>query len=134
MNTNETILGIVTDLESYKASRAALDEMIAAKETALLSYVNTKDEGAAKTIIGDVEITVTGRINRKLDIDEFDKIKEDLPASYAKKVVKYKPSLDLRTLRAMQEHDADAYGMMARCITATPGKPAIKIELHGEEE
>jgi len=42
---------------------------------------------------------------------------------------KWSADIDLKTLRALQLANPDAYAQAARYITATPAKPAVKVEL-----
>ena len=102
-------------------------------ERDLLDLIQTKQEGTTTTTAGPVTVSVTGKITRKVDLALFREISDELPPSY-KNVVEIAQTgkLDLKTMRSMREHDRDAFGIFARCLTETPARPQIKIKLDKE--
>jgi len=109
-------------LEQVKARIADL-------ESSLLELLPAAaPEGTNATILGDMKIEVTNKINRTLDADGLDETLAELPPSY-QDVVRYKPALNLKRMRELQAHEGDAYGILSKHITAKPGKSTIKITI-----
>lgn len=118
-NISERFLEIKEIEIELKAERETI-------ESALIDWLGAKEEGAKVHTIGDYKITITGRMTRSVDADVWDdvygKIPEDLRA-----VVNWKPSLDLRGLRYIQENEPEVYKVLAKAITVKPAKTSVTI-------
>ena len=55
-------------------------------------------------------------------------IANDIPEAIAKRVFRWKPELDLRELRYVQQNEVELYGVIAQCITMKSAKPSITVE------
>lgn len=95
-------------------------------EMMIVDYYGCKDEGSQTHKEGDFKVTITGKVNRTLDAAAWDSVADKVPANLSP--VAYKPSLDLKGLRYLQQNEPEVYRIVAEAITAKPGKPSIKVE------
>ena len=103
--------------EQIKQERLNLEKQILVK-------VNNQKLECAKTVsTNHFKVSVTNKLNRKLDHDKYLEISEDLPE--ALKFVKYKPEIDLKKLRSLEAIDPK---IISECITTKPYKPSITIK------
>ncbi len=101
-------------------------------EEKMLPLLETKEEGSKTTITAfDRKITVTQRIDRKLDSKELMKVRADIPADLLP--LRISEVIDLVRLRYLQNNEPDTYRLIARAIVSKPGKPHIKVETSDEE-
>lgn len=112
-------------LEAKAREEKAREDRIAAEEQ-IVSQLGCKEEGSQSHKLDGYKVTVTGKINRTLDAAAWDSVADKVPANLSP--VKYKPSLDTRGLKYLQQNEPDIYRIVAEAITAKPGKPAIKVE------
>jgi hypothetical protein len=115
-----------TARSNYEAAKAALD--LAEKE--ICSSIRHKREGVTSHDIDGYKITITGRINRKIDGIIWEVIKEKIPENL--RPIKYKPEIDLKGLRYLIDSEPEVYQVFSECLTATPGKPSLSITKKGE--
>ena len=95
-------------------------------EAAIVEAHGCKDEGSQTYKPDGYKVTITGKINRTLDPASWDSVAGKIPPHLSP--VKYKPTLDTRGLKYLQQNEPDLYRIVAEAITAKPGKPAIKVE------
>lgn len=112
-------------LEAKAREEKAREDRIAAEEK-IVSQLGCKEEGSQSHKLDGYNVTVTGKINRTLDAAAWDSVSDKVPANLSP--VKYKPALDTRGLKYLQQNEPDIYRIVAEAITAKPGKPAIKVE------
>lgn len=121
-----------TLIRKFEEAKAKEDEWKQARmkaEELLLQLLPKKDEGSVTTEACGYKVTTSRTVRRDVDLDEWLALADDLPPSY-RTVVRLDTvgKLDTKMMRAMQQHDPDAYGILARCLTAKPGKYTIKIK------
>ena len=103
------------------AARVEVEEQIAA-------LVNVPEEGSAKTETDYYKMTVTGTMRRTVDEAALSALRDQIPDAIRNRVFRYKPSLDLKELRYVQNNEPDIYTTLAQVITAKPGNPTFKVE------
>ena len=94
-------------------------------EDALIDQLGKRDEGSQTHDLGGFKVTVTGVINRSLDKEVWERIKEKIPEE--KRPVVYEPKLDVTGIKWLQINDPDTYRIIAQALTVKPGKTNIKI-------
>lgn len=70
------------------------------------------------------KVTIKQPVNRTVDWNEFGRLSADM--EHPPMVMK--PSLDVKGLKWMEEHDPDNYRKLSRAITAKPGRVAVSIK------
>lgn len=131
----EEIIKISSRLLEIKKLEASIKCEREIIELALIDWLGVKEEGAQTHDIGDYKITITSKLTRTLDGDKWDEIKAGLPEQY-RLIVDWKPSLDLKGLRWVQENEPDIYKKVAQAVTIKPAKTSVVVKslINQEEE
>ena len=114
--------------KAWLHTKAAEDEAKARRieiEEALIDQLGKREEGSQTHDLGGFKVTVTGVINRSLDKEVWERIKEKIPEE--KRPVTYEPKLDVTGVKWLQTNDPDAYRIVAQALIVKPGKTNIKI-------
>lgn len=82
-----------------------------------------RDEGSCTVNTGIHKISVTKKLNRKLDTERWEEIAGDFPLEASPVRTKYE--LDLPKMRALSP---DLYEMFSDCLTTKPAKPYVTVE------
>ena len=108
-------------LEAKEAERIAKDNRLEL-ERQILEKSSLKLEGSASQIVGPFKLTTTGKLTRTLNHEAY--LSLGLPENLS--FVDYKPSINLKRLRAIEMVDP---ALAATCITMKPGKTSVKVEV-----
>ena len=92
-------------------------------EDELIALLGAKEEGSETHDVEDFKIAITGRLNRKVDWDVFDKL--GIPTEV--QPVKVKRELDLKGLRYLEENDTAIYKKLAKALTVEPAKTSVTV-------
>lgn len=111
-------------LESKAAEEAAKTHRIEIEE-ALIVKLGAKPEGARTHDLGEFKVTITGVINRTLDDEVWESIKDKLPPEV--RPVTYEPKLDVTGVKWLQEHQPEDYKILSQALTVKPGKTSVKV-------
>lgn len=95
-------------------------------ENKIIAITGAKEEGSKTHPAGELKITVTGKINRSLDVVAWDAIAPKVPEQL--RPVKYKPEIDIKGLRYLESNEPKIYKLVAQAIVAKPGKTAVEIK------
>ena len=71
--------------------------------------------------------TIKRPLNLKIDLDQWEAIKKDLPVNH--RPVKTKTELDITAYNALAKFCKDDYIKVSQAVTATPGKVSVKLEV-----
>lgn len=96
-------------------------------ENRIIETLGVKDEGSQSHKGERYKITITGKINRTLDIAAWDAVKNHIPEKYWP--VKFKPEIDVTGLKWLRENEAGIYATACQAISAKVGKPAVTLEV-----
>jgi hypothetical protein len=121
-----TELEIAEDLFNAKLEESFAESKRVALEQELIDLVGAKEEGAQTHTIGDFKVTITGRLNRKIDWDVFDKsIASKIPESLHP--VKVKRELDETGVKYLANNEPQLYKILAKALTVKPAKTSVTI-------
>lgn len=121
-----TELEIAEDLFNAKLEESFAEAKLIALEQELIALVGAKEEGAQTHEIGDFKVTITGRINRKIDWSIFDKdIASKIPESLHP--VKVKRELDETGVKYLANNEPQLYKILAKALTVKPAKTSVTI-------
>jgi len=95
-------------------------------ENEIVALTGVKDEGSETHKAGDHKVTVTGKLNRKLDADQWRQIEASIPEDL--RPVRYQPSLDTKGLRYLEDNEPDVYRRVCQAIETKPAKPAVQVK------
>lgn len=107
------------DEDSAKSRRVAIED-------AIVSAVGAKPEGETTRRHGDYKITPTGKMTRKLDADKWAEIEHSVPEPL--RPVSYRPALDAKGLKYLQDNEPDVYRIVAQAIETKPAKTAVSVK------
>ena len=131
--TSKQIEEAAEHLMSVKSIECSAKEERIRAEEHLAILVGVRPEGATSFTSGNWMVRTVGKLHRKIDADAYAIMKQHLPPS-AHASVRTKLELSLANLRDLQLSDPDAYGMLAQCITTTPGKPSVNVDFNMEAD
>lgn len=113
--------------ETLKAAQAARDAAMLRVVTLL--GVKEGDEGTTSLKTEFFKVSATAKLTRSLDVEKLAEVKTQVVPDLFEKVVEYKPALNLKALRAIEQANPAAYRVFAQAVTVKPGKPTAKVEL-----
>jgi hypothetical protein len=111
-------------LDSNAAEDAAKTRRIEI-ENALIAQLGAKSEGSKTHDLGEFKVTITGVVNRTLDKEIWETIKDKLPQEV--RPVTYEPKLDITGVKWLQEHQPEDYRILAQAMIVRPGKVGVKV-------
>lgn len=120
-------------LETAKAEETKAREYRIAVENEIIQTVGVKEEGSATMKSDFYKVTTTTGITRTLDSKKWAEIHPLLPAAIANRVVRQKPELDIRQLKALKDLSPEQYAIVARAVTSKPRKASVRIERLGDK-
>ncbi len=110
--------------ETAKARRIEIEE-------AIVTQLGVREEGSQTHDLGTHKIIVTGVINRTLDKEVWESIKEKIAED--RRPVTYEPKLDVAGVKWLQKNDPDTYRVFAQALTIKPGKTNVKVTAINKE-
>lgn len=127
MSKNRTAYDVAADLMAARALEKSATEQRVAIEEELIALLGAKAEGAETHNIGPYKVTITGKLNRKLDLKKFDLIAGRIPE--ALHPVKIKRELDATGIKYLANNEPGIYAMIADAgaLTVEPAKTSITI-------
>lgn len=123
-----TEIEIAQDLyEARQVEREANERRVELEEE-LIALVGAREEGSKTHTIGDFKITITGKLNRKIDWEIFDdSIASQIPESL--QPVKIKRELDETGVKYLANNEPQLYKLLSKALTIKPAKTAVTITL-----
>ena len=123
----ETIQAI-QHLETLKRVEAeARESRIRAEEALIAMIPNDKSEGSVSLADDNITVTVTKKLNRKIDFDLLERQWDNLPE--LKNIVRYKREVNLPYVRKIMEFgDTMTQNALNSIVTATPAKTSVSIK------
>lgn len=108
-----------------KEERLDLEELIIKK-------VGAETEGAF-TVKGDsYQITTTGKLTRTINEKLLPEVQSEIPTPLFERLFRYKPSLNTKELKYIENNEPEYYAIVAKAITTKPAKTAVSFkELEG---
>ena len=120
---NRTAADAASDWMDAKNQEVAANKRRLEIEEEILSLVTSKTEGSESYQVGPYKVTLTGRLNRKVDWDMLPKLgipQEMLP-------LKHKPELDLKGLRYLESNEPEIYKTFCKAMTIEPAKTSVTV-------
>lgn len=113
--------------EARQVEREANERRVQLEEE-LIALVGAREEGSKTHTIGDFKITITGKLNRKIDWEIFDdSIASQIPESL--QPVKIKRELDDAGVKYLANNEPQLYKLLSKALTIKPAKTAVTITL-----
>lgn len=120
---------LASQWEAAKAAEAEANKSRLAVEAKIVELINDGSiEGTQTADLGAVKIKVTRSLSRKVDLEVLSEIAEQIPEAIRNRLLKTKIELDTRELRFIENNEPELYLIVAKAVTTTPSKPAVKVE------
>lgn len=123
MFANRTKEDAASEWMDAKNEEIAANKRRLALEEELLSFLTTKTEGSESHQIGPYKVTLTGRLNRKVDWE----LVKTLGVPDSLSPVKYKPELDLKGFRYLESNEPEIYKTFCKALTVEPAKTSVTV-------
>jgi len=115
-------------LENAKADEAAATAARIDAENALIELLGVKPEGSATHKSAAYKVTITGNVRRTVDEAALAAVREAMPEALFERAFRFKPEVSVSGVRYLQNNEPELYAIAAQAITATPGKPSVRVE------
>jgi hypothetical protein len=112
-------------LKAKSAENTAKDARVAIEEQ-IIAITGNREDGQETHDDGDYKITIKGVLNRKLDVEKWNEIKNAIPTEFHP--VEMKPSLVVKGVKWLEEHEPGYYNVLAQALEVAPGKTQVKVE------
>lgn len=122
-----TDLEIVQGIIDAKSAEDAAKKQRVELEEELVNLVGKKDEGSQTHKIGDYKVTITGKLTRSLDKKVWADIEQQIP--HALRPVEYKPSLDTKGLKYLEDNEPEVFRAVSSAVTVKPARTAVSIKV-----
>lgn len=96
-------------------------------ERQLIEQIGVAEEGVTTYQGDDFKVKTTGKLTRTLDDAAVSRHWNSLPAE-VQSCIKWKPTLDLKSLRALESLRDDLAPVLHQYLTIKPAKPSIAVE------
>ena len=110
-------------LEAKRKEENAKEERLQIEKLLIDAVKNDKLEGTKSVSTATHKLSIANKINRKLDHDEYLKIRDTLPKNL--QFVIYKPEISVTVLRHLEAVDPS---LVSKCIVTSSAKPSITIK------
>ena len=119
------ITKLVAELKAAKMAEETAKKNRLDVENKILALYATPTGGEGTH--NDEEFSIYWKLTRTVDAEALSAEFELLGAN-VQKAFRWKPEVDLRQLRALQELDAPAYAQAAKFFTSKPAKPSLNLK------
>lgn len=124
-----SIEALAERIEFHKAQEQNANRQRLEAEKQLLAALGEIDaEGTTNVEAGSYKVTIRCTVNRAFDHDVLKRVRRALPEEIDRRLIRWKPEVDLKELRYLQNNEVELYGVVAQAITMKPAKPSISIE------
>jgi hypothetical protein len=113
---------ILAYLEAKNQEDTAKQNRLAAESALVAAIGNDNLEGTKSIQTSTFKASVTNKLTRTLDMDQYLCIRDTLPETL--QFVDLKPTINLTRLRHLEAVDPS---IVAKCVTVKPAKPSIKV-------
>ena len=121
--SNRTVEDAAADWMDAKNEETTANKRRVEIEEELLSFLTVKTEGSESHQVGPYKVTLTGKLNRKVDWDAVPKL--NIPEAMLP--MKQKPELDLKGLRYLENNEPEVYNTFCKAMTIEPSKTAVTV-------
>jgi hypothetical protein len=118
-----TEIEIAEDLFKAKQDEREAEQRRIALEEELVAVLGQREEGSKTHSVGTYKVTITGRINRKIDWELFDQVSNKIPES----LWPVKRALDEPGVKYLANNEPALYKILAPALTVKPAKTTVTI-------
>ena len=111
-----------------KRNEAAWREARVAVERQIAEIVGVKDEGTTSVSTDLHKVRTVGKVNRSITQKDALALRDEIDAASYQRLLTWRPSLVLKELRFLEEHQPDAAAKVRARVTSKPAKTAVTVE------
>lgn len=115
-------------VRAKEAEKIANQRRLDAEDRVLLLIGDLPPEYAFRKTCDQFRVTVRTNMRRTVDAEVLAAIGPQIPEAIGRRVIRWKPEIDTRELRYLQDNEPEIYATLAQAITAKPAKPTITVE------
>lgn len=123
--TNRDAAAVANELMMAKRDEARANKARVALEEELISILGQREEGSKTHSVADFKVTITSKMNRKMDWKLWETIADKIPADL--RPVKLVPTLDETGVKYLQNNEPSIYRIIAKAMTVTAAKTSVTI-------
>ncbi len=116
-------LEIAEDLFNAKMAEKEAEAKRIALEEELVAVLGKRDEGSKTHTVGDYKVTITGRVSRKIDWEQFDNLSHKIPEN----LWPVKRALDETGVKYLANNEPQLYKVLSPALTVAPAKTTVSI-------
>lgn len=120
---NRNVADVASDWMDAKNEETAANKRRLEIEEELLFHLTAKTEGSESHQVGPYKVTLTGKLNRKIEWDMLHKL--GIPENMLP--LKHKPELDLKGLRYLESNEPEIYKTFCKAMTIEPAKTSVTV-------
>lgn len=130
-----TLSDALTNLSAAKDVEAAATAARLKAEAELLAIVGElPTEGTTRQTDGSLVAVIRTSLRRSVDATALTRIAPQIPEAIGKRLIRWKPELDTKELRYVQNNEPQVYALLAEAIEVKPAKPSITLEVAKQQE
>lgn len=130
-----TLSDALTNLSAAKDVEAAATAARLKAEAELLAIVGELPaEGTTRQTDGSLVAVIRTSLRRSVDATALTRIAPQIPEAIGKRLIRWKPELDTKELRYVQNNEPQVYALLAPAIEVKPAKPSITLEAAKQQE
>lgn len=130
-----TLSDALASLSAAKDVEAAATAARLKAEAELLAIVGElPTEGTTRQTDGSLVAVIRTSLRRSVNAIALTRIASQIPEAIGKRLIRWKPELDTKELRYVQNNEPQVYALLAEAIEVKPAKPSITLEVAKQQE
>ncbi len=121
-------------LQEAKNRAALVREEVIHAEQKLIDLIGVADDRTTSQKGRFYTVKIVGKINRRIDIAALEQVKASVPEAILSQAFTFKPAIDLKGLRYLEQNEPAYYNEISRAVIAKPAKTSVSVELLGGDE
>lgn len=119
-------------LLAKKSENEASKQRVAFEKQLIEALEFTQLEGSNRLKTDQFKVTLTAKLNKKLDVEKWLTIRDSIPDAL-RPVIKETPiieyKIDDKGMAYIKENNPEVFTLISEVITLTPAKTAVKVEV-----
>lgn len=119
-------------LLAKKSENEASKQRVTVEKQLIDALEFTQLEGSNRLKTDQFKVTLTAKLNKKLDVEKWLTIRDSIPDAL-RPVIKETPiieyKIDDKGMAYIKENNPDVFTLLSEVITLTPAKTAVKVEV-----
>lgn len=123
------LLALCAELISAKQDEQKANDYRVSIEREIVNITGLPDEGSETHDAADYKVRVEQKINRKVDEKKWALISDQIPEAIRPISIVETIKVETAGVRWLKENEPGYYKLLCECMTESPAKPAVKVEV-----